>query len=246
MTPPKTSKGKENIGEGSNAPDSDPEQFQPSLKQRRMMTSFRQCNVLLPKFGKIDTFPYSSFQFPAILEYQGVVDFVSDSGLFYQDLVREFYAHFTILPGCSFSTTVRGIEIAISLEDVRACLSVPSEGERILHGFTPETEGWENFNKLRIELRREPSKTMGRTSMISSNTCLKNMGIFKDIDGLYKHRNAENVYAPPFTPKGGYTLEFIYNKLHKMDIHHSSELRAMRSDINFLKQQHHHHNEGVE
>lgn len=62
MAPPKTSKGKENIGEVSNAPDSDPEQFQPSLKQRRMMSSFRQCNVLLPKFGKIDTFPYSSFQ----------------------------------------------------------------------------------------------------------------------------------------------------------------------------------------
>ncbi|KAI5402949.1 hypothetical protein KIW84_050518 [Lathyrus oleraceus] len=113
-----------------------------------MMTSFRQCNVLLPKFGNIGTFPSSSFQFPTILHYQGVVDFVSNSGLFYQDLVREFYAHFTILPGCAFNTTIRGIEIAMSLEDVGACLGVPSEGERISHGFTPDTEGWENFNNL--------------------------------------------------------------------------------------------------
>ncbi|KAI5387721.1 hypothetical protein KIW84_073712 [Lathyrus oleraceus] len=96
MAPPKASKGKGNIGEGSNAPDSDSEQFQPSL----------------------------NFQFPAILQYQGVVDFVSDSGLFYQDLGREFYAHFNILSGCAFSTTVRGTEIAMSLEDVGACLGV--------------------------------------------------------------------------------------------------------------------------
>ncbi|KAI5442416.1 hypothetical protein KIW84_011475 [Lathyrus oleraceus] len=113
-----------------------------------MMTSFRQRNVLLLKFGNIDTFLSSSFQFHAILHYQGVVDFVSDLGLFYQDLVREFYAHFTILSGCAFSTTVRGTEIDISLEDVGACLREPSEGERISHGFTPDTESWENFNNL--------------------------------------------------------------------------------------------------
>lgn len=101
MAPPKRSKGKGKIDESSNALNSDPEQFQPSLKQRRMMTSLRQRNVLLPKFGKIDTFPSSSFQFPVILEYQGVVNFLSDSRLFYQDLVREFYTHFTILPGCA-------------------------------------------------------------------------------------------------------------------------------------------------
>ncbi|KAI5425757.1 hypothetical protein KIW84_031540 [Lathyrus oleraceus] len=108
MAPPKASKGKGKIGEGSNALDSDSDKFQPSLKQRRMI-----------------------FQFLAILQYQGVVDFVSDSGLFYQDLVREFYAHFTILLGCALSTTVRGTEIDMSLEDVGACLGVPSEGKRI-------------------------------------------------------------------------------------------------------------------
>ncbi|KAI5415811.1 hypothetical protein KIW84_041016 [Lathyrus oleraceus] len=150
MAPPKASKGKGKFGEGSNASDSDSEQFQPSLKQRRMMSSFRQRNVLLLKYGNIDTFPSSSFQFLAILQYQGVANFVSNSGLFYQNLVREFYAHFTILPGCAFSTAVRGTEIAMSLEDVGACLGVPSEGKRISHGFTLDTKGWENFNNLRF------------------------------------------------------------------------------------------------
>lgn len=70
--------------------------------------------------------------------------------MFYQDLVREFYAHFTFLLVCAFSTTIRGTEIAMSLEDVSVCLGVPSEGERISHGFTPDTEGWENFNNLRF------------------------------------------------------------------------------------------------
>lgn len=32
MASPKNSKGKGKMGEGSNAPDSDPEQFQPTLK----------------------------------------------------------------------------------------------------------------------------------------------------------------------------------------------------------------------
>lgn len=289
-----------------------------------------------------------------MLEYQGVADFVSDSGMYYQDLVRDFYAHFTILLVCAFSSTVRGIEISMSLEDFGACLGIPSEGRIISHGFTPDTEGWENFNNLGfyfsmsriseqefyarhahsnsikfflssknlffsdrmlhyflayvlvpkgnnyakigntemqlmfamkrnmkvnwayvilchmeylkeltsgfpygiaitkilvtcgIELCREPSKNMGKTSMISSNTCLKNMGIFKDIDGTYKHTNAENVYAPPPAPEGGYTLELLYSKIHEMDIHHSSKLQSMRSNLNFLKQQKLHHSKGEE
>lgn len=56
------------------------------------------------------------------------------------------------------------------------------------------------------------------------------MGIFKDVDGLYKYTDEENVYAHPSAPEGGYTLELIYNKIHEMDIRHSSELRAMQSD----------------
>ncbi|CAI8592285.1 unnamed protein product [Vicia faba] len=72
------------------------------------------------------------------------------------------------------------------------------------------------------------------------------MGIFKDVDGIFKHTDVENVYAPPPTPEVGYTMEFLYSKLHKMDICHSSELSAIRDDFNFLKQQNRHQNEDEE
>ncbi|KAL5076273.1 hypothetical protein RYX36_015257 [Vicia faba] len=109
------------------------------------------------KIGEGDSFvgyakKIRDFTFPALLEYQGVINFVSDSGLFYQDLVRYFYVHLSILMGCAFTSVVRG----------------------------------------------------------------------------------------------GYTLELIYNKLHEMDIRHSSELHALLLDVNLLKQQNRHQSEGEE
>ncbi|KAL5067566.1 hypothetical protein RYX36_018453, partial [Vicia faba] len=79
MTHSKNAKGKVKMDEISNAPDSDLEQVQPSVNQ---------C-ILMAK-------------------YQGVIDFVSDSGLYYQYLVIDFYAHLSILLGCAFSFVVRG------------------------------------------------------------------------------------------------------------------------------------------
>ena len=72
------------------------------------------------------------------------------------------------------------------------------------------------------------------------------MGIFKDVDGIFKHTDGENVYAPPPAPEGGYTIEFLYNKLHEIDICHSSELRAIRDDLNFIKQQSYHQSKDEE
>ncbi|KAI5413177.1 hypothetical protein KIW84_057689 [Lathyrus oleraceus] len=201
-----------------------------------------------------------------MLEYQWVADFVSDSGMYYQDLVRDFYAHFTILLGCAFSSTVRGIEIAMSLEDFGACLGIPSEGRIISHGFTPDTEGWENFNNLgfyfsmsRISEQEFYARHAHSNSIkffLSSKNLffsdrmlhyfLAYVLVPKDIDGTYKHTNAENVYAPPPAPEGGYTLELLYSKIHEMDIYHSSKLQSMRSNLNFLKQQKLHHSKGEE
>ncbi|KAI5397875.1 hypothetical protein KIW84_063620 [Lathyrus oleraceus] len=248
--------------------------------------------------------------------------------MFYQDLVREFYAHFTIVLGCAFSYTIRGIDIAMSLEDIGACLGIPSEGERISHGFTPDTEGWENFNNLRFyfsmsriseqeffyarHARSNSTKlflssknmyvndrmlhyflaymlvpkgnnyaTIGNTEMQLMFAIKRNMKInwayvilrhMEYSRGLtsglpytraitkilvsygielrrepYKNMGrTKNVYAPHPAPEGGYTLELIYIKIHEMDIRHSSELRAMHSNINFLKQQNRHHKERVE
>ncbi|CAI8609931.1 unnamed protein product [Vicia faba] len=70
-----------------------------------------------------------------------------------------------------------------------------------------------------VELHREP---------------YKKMGIFMDVDGLFKHKNDANVYASSPAPSGGYTLELIYKNMCEMDIRHSFELRELRSDVNFL------------
>ncbi|CAI8614103.1 unnamed protein product [Vicia faba] len=94
------------------------------------------------------------------------------------------------------------------------------------------------LNTCAVELHREPSKNMGRTSIISSNTFLKNMGIFKDVNGIFKHTVVEDVVAPLLAPEGGYTMEFIYNKLYEMDLRHTANLRDICGDVAFLKKQH--------
>ncbi|KAL5060555.1 hypothetical protein RYX36_032159 [Vicia faba] len=65
-----------------------------------------------------------------------------------KDLIRYFYSHFTLHPGCAFSTIVRGKDISMSLVEFGAFLDVPSEGFKIVCGFTPDTPGWENYNKM--------------------------------------------------------------------------------------------------
>ncbi|KAL5096368.1 hypothetical protein RYX36_000695, partial [Vicia faba] len=57
----------------------------------------------------------------------------------------------------------------------------------------------------------------------------------QDIDGIFNHTDVKNIYVPPPAPESGYTLEFVYNKLHEMDICHSSKLSTIRDDLNFLK-----------
>ncbi|KAL5054960.1 hypothetical protein RYX36_035642, partial [Vicia faba] len=172
---------------------------------------------------------------------------------------------------------------------------IPSEGVRIVRYFTPNTQGWKNYNKMdyffricritrqefyarqarssstklfvsirltssypyareitrilenfEITLRREPTKKMGKTSVFTGGNWSKNMGIFKDVDGIFKPTDAENVYAPPPALEGGQTMEFIYNKLHDMDLCHSSELSDIRDYLNFLKQKNCHQSEDEE
>lgn len=69
-----------------------------------------------------------------------------------------------------------------------------------------------------IILGRESPKAMKRTSLVTSNPCSKNMRIFKDVDGIFKHTDADDVVAPLPDPKGSYTLELIYKKLHQMNL----------------------------
>ncbi|CAI8612886.1 unnamed protein product [Vicia faba] len=148
----------------------------------------------------------------------------------------------------------------MSLVELGTFLGIPSKGVRIVRGFAPDTPGWEYYNKMnyffiifRISqlefyarqarssstklfvLHREPSKKMGKTSIVTIRNCLKNMEIFKDVDGIFKHTDVENVYTLRLAPEDGYTMEFLYKKLHEMDLRHSSELSVIRDDLNFIK-----------
>lgn len=73
---------------------------------------------------------------------------------------------------------------------------------------------------------------MGKTSLISSDNCLCNMGIVKDIVGLYKHNYDENAQAPLDMPDGCYTLERIYKKLLQMDLRNIYEHQKTRQEFN--------------
>lgn len=74
-----------------------------------------------------------------------------------------------------------------------------------------------------VYLKREPRLEMtSKTSEISAKAANKNMGSFKDDDGIYKHieqaPSSSNVAptlapAPIPIPEGGYTNEFLYNKM---------------------------------
>ncbi|KAL5097355.1 hypothetical protein RYX36_001682 [Vicia faba] len=77
---------------------------------------------------------------------------------------------------------------------------------------------------------------MGKTSLITSQNCRKNMRIFKDVDGIYIHSDIEDVVAPPPALEGGNTMELIYNKLTQIDIQNTVEHITMHQDIAFLKQ----------
>lgn len=76
-------------------------------------------------------------------------------------------------------------------------------------------------------MKREPRLEMtSKTSKISAKAANKNMGILKDDDGIYKHieqaPSSSNV-APTLAPapipirEGGYTNEFLYNKIYSIE-----------------------------
>ncbi|KAL5058529.1 hypothetical protein RYX36_030133, partial [Vicia faba] len=63
------------------------------------------------------------------------------------------------------------------------------------------------------------------------------MGIFKDVDGILKNTDTNDLFAPPQAPEGGYTIEFLYNKFHEMDLRYYVDLHALHHDVAFLNDQ---------
>lgn len=86
-----------------------------------------------------------------------------------------------------------------------------------------------------IDLSGEPKKKMSsKECEINTGATGKNMGIFKDNDGIFKHRDVAPSSAPP-EPKGGYTNEAIYNKMCSLETLVTTGFRELRLEIASLK-----------
>lgn len=97
MAPSRKDKGKKTVVEDSQQDNVPPRQ---SVKKRRLMATFQQRALIEPKCGNLISSPSTSFQFPTLLEYQRITGPVEDSRIFYQDMVKEFCANFSVEPGC--------------------------------------------------------------------------------------------------------------------------------------------------
>ncbi|KAL5061513.1 hypothetical protein RYX36_023250 [Vicia faba] len=126
-------RGKAKLGEETSAQEPEPKivHQEPSLKQHRLMSDFRNRPLILPAYGKLESFPSTRFKFPEFFKYQRIDGFVSDSGPYYPDMVKDIFANLIIDPGCAFRSKVRDNNIGLSLEELENCLGVPYEGERI-------------------------------------------------------------------------------------------------------------------
>ena len=89
-----------------------------------------------------------------------------------------------------------------------------------------------------IDLKRQPKKNMNANECeINVGAIGRNTGIFKDKDGIYKHKDDSSVNAPPPAPEGGYTNEALYNKLCSVETYMVSGFRELRLEMAFLKSQ---------
>lgn len=88
-----------------------------------------------------------------------------------------------------------------------------------------------------IDLRGEPKKKISsKDCEIHVGAAGKNMGIYKDKDGIFKHRDAAPSSAPP-KPEGGDTNEVIYNKMCSLETLVTTGFRELWFEITFLKNQ---------
>lgn len=107
MVPTRKDKGK--VDEGSTA--SDPLNLRKLVdtpREKRLLLNFRNHTLTLPKYGNMSSFPFLSFDFPALFHYQELDTLISHSGSIYIDLVRAFHANLSIENGCVLTSNVKG------------------------------------------------------------------------------------------------------------------------------------------
>ncbi|KAI5405507.1 hypothetical protein KIW84_052335 [Lathyrus oleraceus] len=146
MAPSRKDKGKSKIDEASSEPQ-EAAQHAPSLKTRRLTFDFRNRSLMPVKYGNLSSFPSHNFDFLELLRLQGVYSMVSDSGNFYLDLVKDFYANLVIIFGDNdvLTSKVKNTDIILDLEAFGNYLRIPFVGQAFHHGLVLE---WEGYSKM--------------------------------------------------------------------------------------------------
>lgn len=175
-----------------------------TVKSRRLLFNFSTIPLTPPKYGNLDSFPSSSFNFHPLLTFQGIRNFLEDSGYVYPDLVKVFYANFEITRDCSVSSLVKNTEILLTLEEFGVCLGIPSTGVRLKHNFVcPATqftdyEKWKfYFSISRLSKQEMTIKSLGSncvhmySSTLSVSDCMLHYLIAYIL--LPKHSNHSQV-----------------------------------------------------
>lgn len=349
MAPPRRDTGKAKMDAGSSNPDhdSDTEITPRTVKSKRLLFNFSTRPLTPPKYGNLDSFPSSSFKFHSLLTFQGIRNFIEDSGYVYPDLVKEFYANLEITRDFSVTSLVKNIEILLILEEFGVCLGIPSTGVHLKHNFVCAMTQFTNYEKWKfyfsishlskqeitikstgsncvhvysstlsisdrmlhyliayillskhsnhsqvsdidlqliyaikkcisvywalliiynmshqkrlkgglpygreiskfleyseVDFKREPRLVMAsKTSEISAKAASKNMGIFKDVDGIYKHieqapssSNVAPTLALALIPirKGGCNNEFLYNKICSIEANLTTHINTRYDNL---------------
>jgi hypothetical protein len=160
MAPSKKNKGKQPIGESSQADEIREEtvDMQPS-KAKKFKSEVGRRELMKTKYVKFTAFPAHSFNFEELLQNSGVKDLVSEVGLIYPELVKTFYrnikfAHDEFGDIC-MESCVNNTKMSIGLEDISKCLGIPNEGYEFRIGFIPSEE-WKDFDTLNyfVEISR--------------------------------------------------------------------------------------------
>lgn len=110
------------------------------------------------KYGNLSSFPSHSFNYLEKLEYQGIANFVGDYGKIYPNLVKEFYENLNIVFGDDFEnlenvvlyTSIRKKNVRMNLETFGNGLGLPTSGQILLAGYTPN---WKGYSKVDSFLR---------------------------------------------------------------------------------------------
>ena len=107
---------------------------------------FGNKEIIEPKFIKTQWFKDEGFQFPALLEYQGLVQFMEFSGDYYPELVKAFYTTVRATLEGHLLAEVKGKKIVVDNKVWEKVVGLNYAG---LRGFEEDPQGYTRINTYR-------------------------------------------------------------------------------------------------